>query len=47
MGLDDVGDLETVFFGAPEVLLYLPLRVNDRRLAAISDYIRRSAQIFV
>ena len=45
--LEDVGDPEAVLFGYPEVLLYLPLRVYDRRLAAVGDDVGRAAQILV
>jgi hypothetical protein len=47
VGLQDVRDSRIVFFGDPKVVLYLPLGVHDRRLAAVSDHVGGAAQIFV
>lgn len=47
VGLYDVGDPKPVLLGYLEVLPYLPLRVYDRRLAAVGDDVGRAAQVLV
>jgi len=43
----DVLDLEAMLFREREVALDLPLRVDDRRLAAVSHDVGRAAKIVV
>src|SRR5919204_5438099 len=45
--LEHVPDLEVVLAREVEVLLDLPLRVDDRRLAAVGDHVRGTAEILV
>ena len=47
MGLEDVRDPEAVLVGKREVVLDVPLRVDDRRLAAVGDEVRRAPEILV
>jgi hypothetical protein len=45
--LEDVPDPEVVLVRELEVTLDLPLRVDDRRLAAIRDHVRGAAEVLV
>src|SRR5207244_5068561 len=45
--LKDVPDLEVVLVRELEVVVDLPLGVDDRRLAAVGDHVRRTAKVFV
>src|SRR5919109_961826 len=47
MGLEHVPDLEVVLAREVEVLLDLPLRVDDRRFATVGDHVRGAAEILV
>src|SRR5829696_4839814 len=47
VGLQDVRDSKVVFFSDLKVVLYLPLRVYYRRLAAIGYHVGGATQIFV
>src|ERR671924_598648 len=47
MGLEHVPDLEVVLAREVEVLLDLPLRVDDRRFAPVGDHVRGAAEILV
>jgi hypothetical protein len=45
--LEDVADPDVVLVRELEVVLDLPLRVDDRRLAAVGDHVRGAAEVLV
>ena len=47
VGLQDVRDSKVVLFSDLKVILYLPLRIHHRRLAAVGYHVGGATQIFV
>ena len=45
--LEDPGNAQAVLVGQPEIVLDLPLRIDDDCLAAVRDDVRGAAQVFV